>query len=203
MRRDKFLELFKECNQLLEGISNGLNSYLESKLHGFPRFFFLSNDELIAILSHTKDLSEIQKLFRKLFEYINTLTIEDKLVTDMCDDGFEVSPLSTSIDTNTPEIEDWLNAFENEMKVTIKENIRESLTTYPKKKKEKWIRTQNSKGIQSLLSKYEMELDEMTELIRQPMSQSIRRPVSCLFILEVHNQDHKLKKLLTSSGSNC
>lgn len=53
------LKKFQENNKKLEEIQKGLDDYLGTKRAAFPRFCFLSSDDLIEILSQTRNVHAV------------------------------------------------------------------------------------------------------------------------------------------------
>ena len=47
-------------NEILDEVQKKLEDYMETKREAFPRFFFLSNDELIDILANSQNLEIVQ-----------------------------------------------------------------------------------------------------------------------------------------------
>ena len=72
--REGLLEKFQESNRNLDIVQRGLRDYLESKRAVFARFYFLSNDELLEILSQTKEVENVRPHLRKVFENLFDVT---------------------------------------------------------------------------------------------------------------------------------
>jgi dynein heavy chain len=91
---DELLEQWVSSNNELERVQKNLADYLEAKRAAFARFYFMSNDELISILSQTKDPNAVQPHLRKCFEAVHAITMKgaECEMSDMISPEKEVIP---------------------------------------------------------------------------------------------------------------
>lgn len=85
------LDTLNEMNTKLEEIQKSLDMYLETKRQIFPRFYFLSNDDLLEILGQSKNpdavssfinLKKSHKKFHKitLYNFVTNLGLVSYVV---------------------------------------------------------------------------------------------------------------------------
>ena len=70
-------------NLKLEEIQKSLDMYLETKRQIFPRFYFLSNDDLLEILGQSKNPEAVQPHLKKCFDNIVKLKISKVCLTSI------------------------------------------------------------------------------------------------------------------------
>lgn len=123
----------KEGNENLDIIQKALEKYLESKREKFARFYFLSNDELLEILSQTKDPTAVQPHLRKVFENVMSLEFDaKKKMHAMFSAEKERVDFVKVLDPNGKNVEDWMNEVEEMMCLSVRHSLMNSISDYPK-----------------------------------------------------------------------
>lgn len=124
---------------LLEVVQKGLSDYLESRRMLFPRFFFLSDDELLEILAQTRNVQAVQPHLKKCFENMKELRFEkDLTITRMYSAENEEVILQPSV---LPEgsVENWLGTVESAMRSTLRHKISQALKTVESLPRREWV----------------------------------------------------------------
>uniref|UniRef100_A0A8C4TE89 Dynein axonemal heavy chain 10 n=1 Tax=Erpetoichthys calabaricus TaxID=27687 RepID=A0A8C4TE89_ERPCA len=138
--------LIKKCCQApnrlsdLENLSDGLekcqkslNDYLDSKRNAFPRFFFISDDELLSILG-SSDPGCVQEHMIKMYDNIASLEFQEgnsgeTIVTAMVSAEGEKMTLRQAIPAEG-RVEDWMTAVLHEMRRTNRLITKEAIFRY-------------------------------------------------------------------------
>ncbi|XP_047189968.1 dynein axonemal heavy chain 6 isoform X2 [Scophthalmus maximus] len=157
------LGTFQQNNVLLDDIQKCLEAYLESKRVIFPRFYFLSNDELLKILAQTRNPQAVQPHLRKCFDAIIRLefallpkepagttgtvldagqaeekTIYSKDILYMISPEGEKVALTKGLKAQG-NVEDWLCNVEEAMFASLKRLSKAAITDYQLKSREEWV----------------------------------------------------------------
>ncbi|XP_008419893.1 dynein heavy chain 3, axonemal isoform X1 [Poecilia reticulata] len=207
------LERLKQSNDYLEDIQKGLNAYLEMKRLFFPRFFFLSNDELLEILSQTKDPLRVQPHLKKCFEGIAKLEFtKDLVITGMISSEKESVPFTNNIYPAHAKgmVEKWLLEVESLMLKSVRHVIYEGMIQYAEMPRKKWVlswpgqviicassifwTSEVCEAIQanSLLAYVEKcngQIADIVELVRGKLPGGARMTLGALTVIDVHARD--------------
>ncbi len=121
---DKINMDFIRANKQLDIIQKSLSEYLNSKRLVFPRYFFVSEDQLMEILAQTKDPLYVQKHLGKTFEAINSLDFNENMeICGMISNLGEKVAFKNKIDVNRTDlkgqVEIWIREVEFEMINTL------------------------------------------------------------------------------------
>uniref|UniRef100_A0A8P0TGT1 Dynein axonemal heavy chain 3 n=1 Tax=Canis lupus familiaris TaxID=9615 RepID=A0A8P0TGT1_CANLF len=197
----RMAERLQEANLLLEDIQKGLNDYLEKKRLFFPRFFFLSNDELLEILSETKDPLRVQPHLKKCFEGIAKLEFTDNLeITGMISSEKETVPFKQIIYPTQAKgmVEKWLQQVEQMMLASMREVIRLGIEV----PRNQWVLQWPGQVVicvssifwtkevsQDFLKKSNDQIAQIVQLVRGKLSSGARLTLGALTVIDVHARD--------------
>jgi dynein heavy chain len=198
------LENLKHANFLLEEIQKGLNKYLEVKRLFFPRFFFLSNDELLEILSETKDPLRVQPHLKKCFEGIARLKFDDKKEIHgmISAEGEEVKFDTILVPADAKGmVEKWLDQVRVAMISSLRNVVDRSIVAYENTPRSKWVQEwtgqvvlctsqifwtklvaeaiEKPNGLKDFLKLSNSQIDDIVELVRGKLSKATRTTLVC------------------------
>ncbi|XP_054262356.1 dynein axonemal heavy chain 1-like [Macrosteles quadrilineatus] len=206
----RLLDLLKDNNKLLDMVYKGLSDYLETKRSSFPRFYFLSDDELLEILSQGRNPLAVQPHLRKCFENIAKLHFEPDLrITKMFSAEGECVDLIPDM-YPTGMVEAWLLKVEQVMRNTLCATLEKALNTIEHQERSRWVlewpgqlviagcQTYWSAHVEEGIHTHTLEayyqemlaqLDGLRGLVRGKLTRIQRQVLSALIVIEVHARD--------------
>lgn len=133
-------------NDKLDLLQRALEIYLETKRHIFPRFYFISNDDMLEILGNSKRPESVQPHLKKLFDNLNKLKIhkntglnKQEAMGMFADDG-EYIEFDKPVILDGP-AELWLLTVEASMQNILKTMFKPTRSELKKmlNKRDKWL----------------------------------------------------------------
>lgn len=112
---------------------------METKCSAFPRFYFLSNDDLLQILSQAKDPKAVQPHLHKCFENIASLDFQSDLLITAMNSGEDEKVEFIKKFYPKGNVEHWLLEVESTMRKSVKHVIKNGLAAYSSAERVQWV----------------------------------------------------------------
>lgn len=214
---ETLLRTLSEANTTLEVVLRKLQQFLETKRMAFPRFYFISNEELLQILSDSKDPYLVQPYLCKCFEGIKRIEFSGRhdIVGMMSAEGEHVKLVKkVNPGDHGNQVELWLQAVENVMVETIRDQLQQSIGDYATRKRVDFIRSwpgqvviaiccyfwtmeatkaMSEEGTVGLMTYHETCIHQLEDLIRLVRDKNLavveRCTLESLVVIEVHAKD--------------
>ena len=210
------LDKLTNANECLDVVEKGLNDFLETKKVAFPRLYFLSNDELLEILSEGKIPLNVQPFVKKCFESMKDLQFKDSDGTIIAMNSVEgeTVPFPNPVDPEKSRaVEVWLLEVEEQMRGALHKVAGEAIEAYVGEERSKWILEWpgqlvlncsqvhwtsevneailkgGAKGLQEYSTKCTEELNKIVDLVRGDLSSLERKTCGALVVIDVHARD--------------
>ena len=212
------LEDLKELGAQLEACQKSLSDYLEAKRNAFPRFFFVSDEELLSILGSV-DPRAVQEHIIKMFDNVLKLTLGtgrlEKYVTGMQSTEGETLEYRDPVLVEG-RVEEWMDSVQNEMKRTNRRVHKEAVFYYAQTDRQKWIyqyqgmvalagsqvwwtwevedtfrkiKSGDKLAMKKLSQALKEQLERLVLEVRSELSSNDRKKVNTQIIIDVHARD--------------
>ena len=208
------LAQFKKDTECLERIEKRLEEKLELKRRLFPRFYFLSNDDLLDILAQIKNPEKIAPHTLKMFDGVKHFTITDSAdLTHMNSVEGEKISVSKPVKARGP-VEKWLLEAESVMISTLRKLAKTAVDDYEARPRNDWIfehpvqlvltvsmvfwqkkatealmSVDSAEALQTFKTLSYSQLRDLAKLTSRNLDKVSRRMLATLILLDVHGRD--------------
>ncbi|KAI9223372.1 dynein heavy chain and region D6 of dynein motor-domain-containing protein [Blastocladiella britannica] len=210
------LDLLRGLFLDLESCQKSLTDYLQNKRNTFPRFYFISDEELLSILG-SSDPKAVQEHIIKMYDNVARLTFakSDKLVTGMASSEGEQLDFRTVVPVEG-RVEQWMSIVAAEMKRTNRIVHKEGVFYYAKMDRYEWLKQypgmcglagsavwwtwevedtfqKFKRGQKTAMKQLSVQLagqlEQLIVAVRGPLSSNERKKVNSQIIVDVHARD--------------
>ncbi|VDM32164.1 unnamed protein product [Hydatigera taeniaeformis] len=214
---DRKLDTLTMLQNELEFCQKALNDYLDAKRNAFPRFYFISDDEMLSILGG-KEVESIQEHIVKMFDNIKGYRYrqdgKSTIITAMVSCEEEVMPLSRPVYV-VGKVEEWLLAQEAEMqrsnrlitkralfyycyKNSVGPSISQGMVvlattqiwfTWETEDVFKRMKTGQRRALKDFNRKLLEQISQIVRMVRGYLEPNVMKKLETVLILDVHAKD--------------